>query len=124
MSEKVLEFKEYGEVRQYGFGVKLFFLYLLNIVDWFCTQTLIDSGYFQELNPIMRAIMQYPIVGFFVKCVLPLALSILIWLFYKIFKLSQNRFTNFIVYSGVIIYSVVIVVHIMNFLMLFVAVEI
>lgn len=119
MSEKVLEFKEYGEVRQYGFGVKLFFLYLLNIVDWFCTQTLIDSGYFQELNPIMRAIMQYPIVGFFVKCVLPLALSILIWLFYKIFKLSQNRFTNFIVYSGVIIYSVVIVVHVINFLMLY-----
>ncbi len=105
--------------RRYGFGVKLMFLYFMNVVDWFCTQVLIDSGYFHEANPIMSWIMQYPIVGFFIKCVLPLALSIIIWLLYKIFKLEQSRVTDFIIYSGVAIYSVVIVVHIINFLYLY-----
>ena len=119
MSENVLDFREFEVPKQYGFGVKLMFLYLLNVADWFCTQVLIDSGYFHEVNPIMASIMRYPIVGFFVKCILPLALSILIWLFFKVFKLSQNRFTNFIIYSGVVIYSAVIIVHSINFMILY-----
>ena len=119
MSEKTIDFRNYEQPRLYGFGVKLFFMYFLNVADWFCTQALIDSGRFHEANPLMAWIMQYPIVGFFVKCVLPLALSILIWLFYKIFKLEQNKFTNFIIYSGVIIYSAVIMIHIINFLTLY-----
>lgn len=119
MSELVLDYKERGEVRQYGFGVKLFFLYFLNVCDWFCTQVLIDTGRFHEANPFMAWIMEYPIVAFFVKCVLPLSLSIFIWLFYKIFKLEQNKFTNFFIYSGVVIYTAVIVVHIINFIHLY-----
>ena len=119
MSELVLDYREYDKPRQYGFGTKLFFLYLLNVADWFCTQTLIDTGRFQEANPLMATIMEYPIAGFFIKCVLPLALSIFIWLFYKIFKLEQNKFTNFIIYSGVVIYTAVIVVHIVNFVVLY-----
>ena len=119
MSEKTIDFRELEQPRLYGFGVKLFFMYFLNVAYWFCTQALIDSGRFHEANPLMAWIMQYPIVGFFVKCVLPLALSIMIWLFYKIFKLEQNRFTNFIIYSGVIIYSAVIMIHIINFLTLY-----
>ena len=119
MSELVLEYREKESVRQYPFGVKLLLLYLLNVVDWFCTQVLIDSGYFHEANPIMMWIMDYPLVGFFVKCVLPLSLIIFIWLFYKIFKVQQNKFTNFVVYTGVILYSVVIFIHIINFILLF-----
>lgn len=119
MSDLVLGKKEYVEVRQYGFGTKLFFLYFLNVSDWFCTQVLIDTGYFHEANPVMSWIMDYPIVGFFVKCILPLALSIIIWLFYKIFKLEQSKFTNFMIYGGVIIYSAVIIVHIINFITLY-----
>ncbi|MBQ5398119.1 MAG: hypothetical protein IIU14_01645 [Ruminococcus sp.] len=121
MSESVLDYRELERPRQYGFGVKLFFLYTLNAADWFCTQALIDTGRFQEANPLMASVMEYPIVGFFIKCVLPLALSIFIWLFYKIFKLEQNKFTNFIIYSGVIIYSAVILVHIVNFIILYTA---
>ncbi len=119
MSEAIIDFKDYDSPREYSFGAKLFFLYLLNISDWFCTQVLIDTGYFHEANPLMNWIMDYPLVGFFVKCILPLALSIIIWLFYKIFKIQQNKFTNFIIYTGVIIYSTVILVHIVNFLLLF-----
>lgn len=119
MSENVLDLREFDVPRQYGFGTKLFFLYFLNVADWFCTQVLIDSGYFHEANPLMSWIMTYPIVGFFVKCILPLALSILIWLFFKAFNLEQNKFTNFIIYSGVVIYSVVILIHIVNFIMLY-----
>ncbi len=119
MSELVLDYHEQEEVRQYGFGTKLFFLYFLNVCDWFCTQVLIDTGYFHEANPIMSWIMDYPIVGFFVKCILPLALSVLIWLFYRIFNLEQSKFTNFIIYSGVVIYSAVILVHIVNFVTLY-----
>ena len=119
MSENVIELREFEVPRQYGFGTKLFFLYFLNVADWFCTQVLIDSGYFHEANPLMAWIMTYPIVGFFVKCILPLALSILIWIFFKAFNLEQNKFTNFIIYCGVVIYSVVILVHIVNFIMLY-----
>ena len=120
MSDAVLNY--WGDrplVRQYSFGAKLFFLYFLNVADWFCTQVLIDTGYFHEANPMMAWIMEYPLVGFFVKCVLPLALSIIIWLVYKIFKLSQNRFTNFMIYTGVIVYTAVISVHIINFIILY-----
>ncbi len=119
MSELVLKRNEAAEIRQYGFGTKLFFLYFLNVCDWFCTQVLIDTGYFHEANPFMGKLMEYPIVGFFVKCILPLALSIIIWLVYKIFKLEQTRFTNFLIYGGVILYSAVITVHIINFITLY-----
>lgn len=119
MSELVLKYNERGEVREYGFGVKLFFLYFLNVCDWFCTQVLIDTGRFYEANPIMAWIMEYPILGFFVKCILPLALSIFIWLFYKICKLEQNKITNIVIYSGVVIYTAVIIVHIINFISLY-----
>ncbi|MGN0489046.1 MAG: DUF5658 family protein [Ruminococcus sp.] len=119
MSEAIIDFNEYETPKEYPFGAKLFFLYFLNVADWFCTQVLIDTGYFHEANPMMSWIMDYPLVGFFVKCILPLALSIIIWLFYKIFKIQQNKFTNFIIYTGVILYSVVISVHIVNFLLLF-----
>ena len=118
MSDTVLYYSA-QQARKYGFGVKLMFLYFMNIVDWFCTQTLIDSGYFHEANPFMAWIMQYPIVGFFIKCVLPLALSIIIWLIYKIFKVEQNRVTDSVIYIGVGIYSVVLIVHIINFLYLY-----
>lgn len=116
MSDLVLDFWGEEAPRQYGFGTKLFFLYFLNVVDWFCTQVLIDTGYFREINPLMSWIMDYPLVGFFVKCVLPLALSIFIWLAYKIFKFEQNKFTNGVIYAGVAIYTTVIAVHIVNFL--------
>lgn len=119
MSELVFPYNKSEEVRQYGFGTKLFFLYFLNVCDWFCTQVLIDTGRFHEANPVMAWIMDYPIVGFFVKCVLPLALSIIIWLFYKVFKLSQSKFTNIVIYSGVVLYSAVIIVHIINFISLY-----
>ncbi len=119
MSELVLEYRDHRQVKEYPFGFKLMFLYLLNVVDWFCTQVLIDTGYFHEANPLMIWIMDYPLVGFSVKCMLPLALIIFIWMFYRIFKLEQNRFTNIAIYCGVIIYSVVMVVHIINFLLLF-----
>lgn len=119
MSELVFPYNKIEEVRQYGFGTKLFFLYFLNVCDWFCTQVLIDTGRFHEANPVMAWIMDYPIVGFFVKCVLPLALSIIIWLFYKVFKLSQSKFTNIVIYSGVVLYSAVIIVHIINFISLY-----
>lgn len=122
MSELALDYFEQETPRQYSFGTKLWFLYFLNVADWFCTQVLIDTGYFHEANPVMVWIMDYPLVGFFVKCVLPLALSILIWLFYKICKLEQNKFTNFVIYTGVIIYSVVIFIHIINFVLLFTAI--
>lgn len=118
MSELALDLAQQEE-RRYSFGFKLMFLYILNVADWFCTQVLIDTGYFHEANPFMAWIMDYPLVGFFVKCVLPLALSIFIWLFYKIFNLKQNRFTDFVIYAGVVIYSVVIFIHIVNFVLLY-----
>lgn len=119
MSELILEYREQDVPKQYPFGLKLFLLYVLNVVDWFCTQVLIDTGYFHEANPLMMWIMDYPLTGFFVKCVLPLALITGIWLIYRVMKVQQNGFTNFVIYSGVIIYSLVIFIHIINFVLLF-----
>lgn len=119
MSELVLEYNKQEVDRQYPFGVKLVLLYFLNVVDWFCTQILIDTGYFHEVNPFMIWIMDYPDMGFIVKCILPLALVAIVMFFYKLLRIQQNRITNLIIYFAVILYSCVILVHIFNFLLLF-----
>lgn len=119
MSELVLEYNHQEVRKQYPFGVKLVLLYFLNVVDWFCIQVLIDTGYFHEVNPLMIWIMDYPDMGFLVKCVFPLVLITVIMFLYKIFNIEQNKTTNFIVYFAVILYSLVIVVHIVNFMLLF-----
>lgn len=122
MAELVVAYKEQNVPRQYPFGLKLLLLYFLNVVDWFCTQVLIDTGYFHEVNPLMIWIMDYPDIGFLVKCIVPLLLVSLVLFFYKILNLEQNRFTNFVVYTAVILYSAVIFIHIINFVLLFVSI--
>ena len=119
MSELILEKVNQEKAEQYPIGVKLILLYFLNVVDWFCTQVLIDTGYFREVNPFMIWIMEYPEIGFLVKCVLNLFIISVAIFFCKIFELKQNIYTNIIIYTGIILYSVVIFIHIINFILLF-----
>ena len=40
-----------------SFYTKLGLLYLLNLIDWICTEVLIGSGRFTEANPIMQPVL-------------------------------------------------------------------
>ncbi len=105
--------------RGYSFYRKLFFLYLLNLIDWLCTEALLSTGRFFEANPIMSPVLK----GFFptllIKGLLPLALVVTCALIYRASGIIYNRFADFLLNAGIIIYSLVNLWHILNFLLLF-----
>ncbi len=103
----------------YRFYRKLFLLYLLNIIDWLCTETLLQSGRFIEMNPIMK-----PLVGGFwsiiiIKGIVPLALVILCSAVYRRSGSQTGGLVNIILNFGIFVYFAIILWHIFNFVLLF-----
>ncbi len=105
----------------YSFYTKLLVLYLLNIIDWVCTEALISSGQFYEANPIMQPVFQSFWLTLAVKGVLPLLLIGFCCFIYKLAGIKESTTANVIIYIGLIAYSLVNMWHIINFLLLFFA---
>ena len=102
-----------------SFYYKLFLLYLLNIIDWLCTETLLQSGRFTEINPLMK-----PFVGGFwsvviIKGIVPLALVIFCAVVYKLSGSPKSSLVNSILKFWIFIYFAIILWHIFNFVLLF-----
>ena len=61
--------------RRYSFYQKLFFLYILNLSDWLCTEALLATGRFVEANPIMNPVMPHFLPTLLLKGILPLGIA-------------------------------------------------
>lgn len=102
-----------------AFYFKLVLLYLLNICDWICTMALIGTGKFYEANPIMQPVFENFGLTLLIKGVLPLALTVLCAALFKAFDLGETTTMKVILYIGIIIYSLLNLWHIINFVLLF-----
>lgn len=108
-----------GEFTGYSFYGKLALLYVLNLIDWICTEALLASGRFIEANPLMRPILQGFSPTLLIKGVLPLALTSLCALLYKFSGIEESRFADALLYIGIGAYMLVNLWHIFNFVLLF-----
>lgn len=107
--------------RGFSFYQRLFFLYILNLVDWLCTEALLSSGRFFEANPIMNPVLKSFSSTLLIKGLLPLALVIFCAVIFKLSQIDECRFANVMLNIGIIAYSLLNLWHIVNFLLLFFA---
>lgn len=113
--------KDYKSKKFVGFSFyqKIFFLYFLNLVDWFCTQALLSSGKFYEANPLMQPVLGSFWTALLIKGVLPLVLIIICAVVYKMAGVEEGFFTKLMLYIGIVAYALVNLWHIFNFVLLF-----
>lgn len=111
--------KNNKKISSFSFYQKIFFLYFLNLIDWLCTEALLGSGKFSEANPIMQPVISDFWQTLLIKGILPLALVIICAVVFKFSGGEESYLTNFLLYSGIIIYLLINVWHIMNFVLLF-----
>ena len=102
-----------------SFYFSLVMLYLLNVVDWLCTETLIASGKFYEANPIMQSVLSNFWLTVFVKGVLPLALVLLCALIYRLMDSEIGIVADLVLKIGIFAYAAINIWHILNFGLLF-----
>ena len=112
---------EYKSKKANGFSFyqKIFFLYFLNLVDWFCTQALLASGKFYEANPIMQPVVENFWTALLIKGILPLVLIIICAVIYKLMGVEEGFCTNLLLYIVIGAYALVYRWHIFNFVLLF-----
>lgn len=94
---------------------RLILLFALNVSDWICTLALLSTGMFAEANPLMRSVMESPLLGFFIKALLPFSL-----IMYALSKLKnaepkQVLISNNIALIGVAVYVIVNIYHLICF---------
>lgn len=106
-------------VPRYSFYQKIFFLYFLNLVDWVCTEALLNTGRFYEANPVMRPVLDGFLPTLLIKGVLPLALVLICCAVYKASGIEESKFANVLLNIGIAAYAAVNLWHILNFLLLF-----
>jgi hypothetical protein len=102
-----------------SFYTRLTILYLLNVVDWLCTEALLASGNFLEANPLMQSVFNDFWLTIIVKGVLPLAMIEICAIIYRHYGSAESSAANFILTVGIIGYILVILWHILNFVLLF-----
>lgn len=102
-----------------SFNTRLGLLYLLNLIDWICTEVLIGSGRFTEANPIMQPVLNGFGTTLLIKGVIPLALIILCGVLFKLTGETENKVANVLITIGIVAYSLVNLWHIFNFVLLF-----
>ena len=105
--------------KRYSVYQKLAFLYALNLSDWLCTRALLSSGRFYEANPLMSTVLQSFLPTLLIKGLLPLALTVLCAVLFRLSGLEDSRFGNAALNVGIVAYSAVNLWHIVNFLLLF-----
>lgn len=101
---------------------KLGFLYLLNISDWFCTLALLNSGYFAEANPFMSGVITNLPMSFAIKCLIPLLLVVYVNRRANDASEKQIKFSSRIIVGAIILYTLINLSHVANFLLLFILV--
>lgn len=103
----------------YTFYEKMAFLYFLNIIDWLCTEALLMTGRFYEGNPLMQGV----ITGFWqtllIKGAAPLALVIACCIIYRLSGETDYLFADVMIYIGIVLYALLNLWHIFNFVLLF-----
>lgn len=103
-----------------AFYYKLISIYLLNIVDWLCTEALISTGRFYEANPFMKLVLENFWLTVLIKGIVPLVLIALCAVIYRLMDIDEiGRLANAFIYFGIIAYSMIIIWHIANFVLLF-----
>lgn len=105
--------------RGFSFYEKLAFLYLLNLIDWLCTEALLLSGRFYEANPLMSGLITGFWPAFIIKAVLPLGMIIICSVIYRLSGGVESLAADIIIYIGIAIYALVNLWHIFNFVLLF-----
>ena len=105
--------------RGYSPYQKLFFLYALNLCDWLCTAVLLKTGRFSEANPIMSPVLPNFLPTLLLKGLLPLALTMVCAVLFKVSGLEELRFASVLLNIGIAAYSLLNLWHILNFLLLF-----
>ncbi len=98
----------------------LFLLYLLNFSDWICTLLLLNTGKFQEVNPFMLPFMDSSFTSFIIKGILPLGLVLFINYRANNATAKQMKIANRVVGVGIGIYTLINMLHILNFVYFYV----
>ena len=98
--------------------VKLYCVYFLNVLDWIFTLMLLKTGLFYEANPIARTFIESFTLSFTIKCIIPLALIILVCKCLHLLDFSQMKTADMVICFGLTVYLAVIVDHIINFIIL------
>ena len=99
-------------------GVKLYFVYFLNVVDWICTVSLLSTGLFYEANPLSRTFISNNALGFALKCVLPFLLIFLSARFLHILEFSQLKVADMLISFALTVYLFITLDHFINFILL------
>ncbi len=99
-------------------GKKLYLVYLLNVVDWVCTVTLLSTGLFYEANPLARTFISDFLLGFVLKCALPFALIFLSARFLYILDFSQLKIADMLISFALTVYLFIALDHFINFILL------
>lgn len=107
------------KAKGFSFYQKIFFLYFLNLVDWFCTEALIASGRFFEANPIMQPVIDNFWLTLMLKGLLPLVLVVGCCVIYKLLGVEEGFLSRLLLNIGICAYALVNLWHIFNFVLLF-----
>lgn len=105
--------------RGFSFYEKLAFMYLLNLIDWLCTEALLLTGRFYEANPLMSGLITGFWSAFIIKAVLPLGMIIICCVIYRLSGGVESLAADVIIYIGIVLYALVNLWHIFNFVLLF-----
>ncbi|MGN1126600.1 MAG: DUF5658 family protein [Ruminococcus sp.] len=98
---------------------RILLIILLNFSDWLCTVTLLRYDGFFEANPLMVNLLDKPLLCFAVKCILPLILMSYIFYALPISSNSIIKAVNIIMIVLGVIYLLINILHIFNFVILF-----
>lgn len=99
---------------------RLFLLFLLNMSDWICTLALLSTGMFEEANPLMKNIIESPLLGFLVKAALPFCLILFAVSKLKVADSRQLIVSNNIALFGVAVYLLINIYHLFCFSLVFI----
>lgn len=95
---------------------KLYFVYILNVLDWVCTVLLLKTGLFFEANPLARAFIGSLSLGFLIKCVAPFVVVFVVARFMHILSMKELKVVDMMISFALTVYLAVILDHIINFI--------
>lgn len=98
---------------------KLMLIYLMNVVDWVCTLSLLRTGRFYEANPLMQSYIGNLPLGFILKCLFPAAAIGTVICALRMLDRRDLRIADCFISFVLVLYLTVDLDHIANYLVLF-----
>lgn len=97
---------------------KLKLLYVLNVTDMIFTYMLLKLPYYHEVNPLLKSSVHSISSMIAIKGLLPFVL--LSYIFFRLQQASspQLKQSNILINSGLVIYSIVNIIHLISVLLL------